>query len=77
MDDISIDRLVLEIPGLTGESAAGLAHKIGAQLATAETGAGEFQQLSVTLDDDSVNAKDAGHERLATSIVAALLRQIG
>ncbi len=83
MDELAIDRLVLEIPGLTSESAADLARRIGSQLATAETGPGEFQQLSITLDDDSAHANDSAHakagehERLATSIVAAILRQIG
>lgn len=80
MDDISIDRLILEIPGLTAEQGKELARHIGAALAASTAGPGEFQTLSVTLDAGEVDGKHAGvtsPERLATAIVAALLRQTG
>jgi hypothetical protein len=95
MDDISIDRLILEIPGLTAAQGKELAQQIGAQLAASTAGPGTFQTLSVRLQADDVAAKNApgdasgAHatasnpaaaphpQRLATQIVAALLRQIG
>ena len=92
MDDISIDRLILEIPGLTAAQGKELAQQIGAQLATSTAGPGTFQTLSVSLQADDVaaakgasgahatagNPAAAPHpQRLATQIVAALLRQIG
>jgi hypothetical protein len=82
MDDISIDRLILEIPGLTAAQGKELAQQIGAQLAASTAGPGTFQTLSVRLQADAhataSNPASAAHpQRLATQIVAALLRQIG
>lgn len=77
MDDISIDRLILEIPGLTGAGAEDLARRFGAQLAVATKGPGIYDHVAVTLDPDPGGVQALHPERLATSIVAALLRQIG
>lgn len=77
MDDIAIDRLILEVPGFTGDRAEDLARRIGAQLALGTAGPGVFGHIGITLDADSVDAQEPHPERLATSIVAALLRQIG
>jgi len=77
MDDISIDRLILEIPGLAAEQGEELARLIGAQLAVSTAGPCEFGVVSVTMDADATKAKDASPAHLASSIVAAILRQIG
>jgi hypothetical protein len=66
-DDVSIDRLVLDIPGLNAEQAARVARRVGERLAGAS---GSFDTLSVTVEDGDP-------ERLADRIVAALLRRIG
>jgi len=71
MDDISIDRLILEIPGLDAKQGGELARRIGEQLAAADAGPGDYQTLTITLDADTP------HDRLATAIAAAFLRQIG
>jgi len=71
MDDISIDRLILEIPGLDAEQGRELARRIGEQLAAADAGPGDYQTLSITLDPATP------HDRLATAVTAALLRLIG
>jgi hypothetical protein len=81
MDDISIDRLIIDIPGLSPQQGAALARQIGEQLAASTVGAGEFQTLTITLDDGEAAQAPPGSAarqgRLASSIAAALLRQIG
>ncbi|MGO8855501.1 MAG: hypothetical protein ACLQO1_07295 [Steroidobacteraceae bacterium] len=76
MDDISIDRLILEIPGLTADQGMELARAVGAQLAASMSGGGEFPVLSVTVEalQSGTGAPDPG--RLATAIVSALLRRM-
>ena len=65
--DVSIGRLVLDIPGLGPEQAARLAEQIGQGLAGLS---GEFGTLAVTVDDG-----DPGG--LAARILAALRQRIG
>ena len=66
-DEVSIGRLVFDIPGLQPEQAARLAEQIGSGLAGLK---GEFGALSVTVEEDDP-------QRLAPRIVSALRRQIG
>jgi hypothetical protein len=77
MDDISIDRLILEIPGLSAEQGAELARQIGEQLATCGTASGDFSSVAITLEPEAVGSGNRSPQRLATAIVAALLRQVG
>ncbi len=83
MDDISIDRLILEVPNLSSADARLVASKVGQRLAGGAAAAGRYETLSVTLDRRdlgepmaSLNGK-ADAERLANEISAALLRRIG
>jgi len=80
MDEISIDRLVLDIPDLNAAQARDLAQHIGTGLATSSTkdntphtGA-DYDSLAVDLND---RAADQGIPRLAEAIVSALLNQMG
>jgi hypothetical protein len=88
MDEISIDRLVLDLPGLTLEQARDVAERVGQGLADAEAGrvkhtasyVGDegFDALSVDLNDKGLNYRAAaGTSRLADAIVASLLKQMG
>jgi hypothetical protein len=75
MDEISIERLVLEVPGLSPEAAHDLAQQVGAGLAAATKPAqgGSFDSLTVSLD-----GFDRGSlPRLADAIVQSVMRQIG
>jgi hypothetical protein len=76
MDDISIDRLILDIPGLTPGEARELAQKVGEGLSTAKAPApsGSFETLTVDLNGQ---AGSRNIPRLANAIVSSLLRQIG
>jgi hypothetical protein len=65
--DVSIGRLVLDVPGLRREQAARLAEQIGVGLAGMS---GEFDMISVTVDE-------ADPDRLASRILVALLQRIG
>jgi hypothetical protein len=65
--DVSIGRLVLDVPGLGREQAARLAEQIGAGLAGMS---GEFDMLSVTVDEGDP-------DRLASRILVALRQRIG
>jgi hypothetical protein len=67
--ELTIDRLILDIPGLDAEKARSLAERIGAGLAGAS---GEFTSLLVHLDD----APDEPPENLPARIVQALQRQM-
>jgi hypothetical protein len=76
MDDIYIERLVLDIPGLTTENAKELAKRVGDKLAEEKKKprAGEFGTLTVDLNEQ---ATSRNLPRLADEIVSSLLRQIG
>jgi len=73
MDDISIDRLILDIPGLTIEEAEDLALRIGEGLAAGENISGSFETLTV---DVKGQISSLGVPRFANSIVTSLLRQM-
>jgi hypothetical protein len=88
MDEISIDRLVLDLPGLTLEQAKDVAERVGQGLADADArllkhtasyvGDEGFDALSVDLNDNALNYRAAsGTSRLADAIVASLLKQMG
>ena len=74
MDDILIDRLVLNIPGLTTAQAEELSDRVGKGLAAAPLPKGEFGTLTVDLNDQATS-RNLPH--LADEIVNSLLRQIG
>jgi hypothetical protein len=81
MDEILIDRLVLEVPGLTPAAAEQLAKKVGEGLASAaNTGnakpaqGGGFSHLTVNWED---HLDGSNMPRLADAIVQAVMRQIG
>lgn len=80
MDEISIDRLVFDIPGLNAEQARDLAQRVGAGIADASTrenaafNGTRFDALAVDLND---LAARQGVPRLAEAIVSALLIQMG
>jgi hypothetical protein len=65
--DISIKRLVFDIPGLGPEQAARLAEQIGTGLVGTS---GVFEMLSVTVDEGDP-------DRLGAPILAALRQRIG
>ena len=88
MDEISIDRLVLDIPGLTAEQARDVVDGVGRGLAKAyarpskstapSVGDEGFDALSINLNDSAVNYRTAsGASRLVDAIVASLLKQMG
>jgi hypothetical protein len=84
MDEILIDRLVLEVPGLTPAAAEQLAKKVGEGLANAaSTGTakpaqgGDFSHLTVNWEDHLDNLDGSNMPRLADAIVQAVMRQIG
>lgn len=67
-EEVNIGRLVLDIPGLEAEQAG----RIAAQIAEGLIGfSGEFDLLSVTLDDVG------DLETLAARVLAALRQQVG
>ncbi len=75
MDEISIERLVLDVPGLSPDAAHDLAQQVAAGLAAAAPPAqgGSFDSLAVNLD-----GFDRGNlSRLADAIVQSVMRQIG
>jgi hypothetical protein len=75
MDEISIDRLILDIPGLNAAQARALAQRVGEGLAAASSNTeGTFDSLGVDL-----NFPVTGENipRLAEFIVQALLTQMG
>jgi hypothetical protein len=81
MDEILIDRLVLEVPGLTPAAAEQLAKKVGEGLAAANAQkpaqGGDFSHLTLNWDDHLDNLDGANMPRLADAIVQAVMRQIG
>jgi hypothetical protein len=81
MPDITIDRLVFDVPGLTPRQAHDLAERVGKGLAAATDnedlptlGDVSFDSLSIDL-----NERDpaANLPRLADAIVNTLLKQMG
>jgi hypothetical protein len=74
MDDIYIERLVLDIPGLSTEHAKELSKRVGEGLAKKAPNEGNFGTLTVDLNDQ---ATSKNLPRLADEIVNSLLRQIG
>jgi hypothetical protein len=74
MDDIYIERLVLNIPGLSTENAKELAKRVGDGLAQKKPREGDFGNLTVDLNEQ---ATSRNLPRLADEIVSSLLRQIG
>jgi hypothetical protein len=82
MDEITIDRLVFDIPGLTPGQARDLAERVGSGLAAAA----DTEDLSPTLGDVSFDGLSidlneriatANLPRLADAIVNTLLKQMG
>jgi hypothetical protein len=79
MDDIMIDRLVLDIPGLTVDQARKVSEQVGAKLADAAPRdappqESDFGTLTVDLNDEAISRN---LPRLADMIVDSILRQIG
>lgn len=73
MDDILIERLVLDIPGLTTAQAEELSERVGQGLARAKPREGSFGTLTVDLNEQ---ATSRNLPRLAEQIVDSLLRQM-
>jgi hypothetical protein len=65
--NVSIGRLVFDIPGLAPEQAARIAEQIGRGLLGRS---GEFSTLAVTVDEGAP-------DRLASRVLAALRQRIG
>jgi hypothetical protein len=79
MDEISVDRLVIDIPGINAAQARKLAQHVGAGIATASRDNAaktpvSFDTLSVDLN--GLAAKE-DIPRLAEAIISALLIQMG
>ena len=74
VDDIYIERLVLNIPGLSTENAKELAKQVGDGLAQKKLAEGNFGSITVDLNEQ---ATSRNLPRLADEIVNSLLRQIG
>ena len=83
MDEISIDRLILDIPGLNPAQARDLAQHIGKGLAAASArdntpyNGADFDALAVDLNDLPFGQPGRSIPCLAEAIVSALLTQIG
>ena len=74
MDEIMIDRLVLDLPGMTTARAGELTKRIGEGLAAASKTGGSFGSLTIDLNEQALS-RDLPH--LAENIVDAIMRQIG
>jgi hypothetical protein len=75
MDDITIDRLVFDLPGLNAQQAEEVSKMVGNKLAEAPPKqGGEFGSLTVELNEQ---AASRNLPRLADEIVNSILRQIG
>lgn len=74
MDDIFIERLVLDIPGLSAVQAEELSAQVGKGLAAAKPAGGHFGSLVVELNDQ---AASNDLPRLAQAIVDSIMQQIG
>ena len=73
MDEITIDRLTLDIPGLNPRQAKEVAELVGAGLAAAGNVSGSFDALPLELD---ARTPTGDLPRLADAIVHALLAQM-
>jgi hypothetical protein len=71
MNAVTIDRLILDLPGIDAAAARDLALGIADGLAGAGID-GDHERLSVTIDPAA-----AAPQRLAAHIVQSLLRRIG
>ena len=74
MDDITIERLVLDIPGLSVPEAKELSERVGKGLAAASPEEGNFGMLTIDLNEQAISRN---LPRLADMIVESILRQIG
>ena len=74
MDDILIERLVLDIPGLTPAQAEEVSNRVGKGLAEARLPKYDLGDLTVDLNEQATS-RNLPH--LADEIVNSLLRQIG
>ncbi|HEY2858167.1 MAG TPA: hypothetical protein VGJ21_07105 [Terracidiphilus sp.] len=74
MDDIYIERLVLDIPGLSTENAKELSKRVGEGLAKKSKGEGNFETLTIDLNEQATS-RNLPH--LADEIVDSILKQIG
>jgi hypothetical protein len=74
MDDIYIERLILDVPGLTTGQAEELSGQVAKGLADARPGNGNFRSLLVELNDQPT---DSDLPRLAAAIVESIVQQIG
>jgi hypothetical protein len=72
MNAVTIDRLILDLPGMEAAAARDLALGIADGLAGAGID-GDHERLSVTIDPAAASQP----QRLAAGIVQSLLRQIG
>ena len=72
MSDVTIDRLVLDVPGIDPAAVQALAFEV-AQTLAASGRSGEVAHLTLTLDP----AEAGGPGSLAARIAAALLQAIG
>ena len=75
MSAISIDRLTLEVPGLSAADGQRLALLVARGLGTAGAAGGGRDPPSVRVDLTA--GPDAGVDELARRVVAAVLGQIG
>ncbi len=75
MDEITIDRLVLDVPGLDARRGRGLAQQIGKGLAAASPKPGTLTRISV--DRWATRPRSRKCPRLAARIVELSLGQIG
>jgi hypothetical protein len=72
MSAVSIDRLILALPGMTEEAARALALGVAEGLAGAAV-SGDFETLTVEVDPAIAKSPDA----LSAHIVQSLLQRIG
>jgi hypothetical protein len=72
MSDVTIDRLVLDLPGMDADAARALALGVAEGLAGAQV-CGEHEHLAVSVDPAAAAAPGA----LAAHIVQSLLQRIG
>jgi len=76
MDDILIDRLVFDLPGLTTQHAGELSQLVGKGLAEKKLKTeGSIGSLTVDLNDQAASSRNL--PRLAEEIVDSIVRQIG
>lgn len=76
MDEILIDRLVFEVPGIGPDAARQVAEKVGAGLAECvhRSGGAAIDRLAIEWDEQK-NGRDPA--KLAEAILHAVKRQIG